>query len=1341
MSFILNLGDLGTFFSDELSALENFTNFLSSDFVNFFNTVVKDIENTFSFIGQAISDIPTFMQNIANNFLTILQNFVQTAIPVVSGFLSWLEEQVVNVFQSLSTVASDFINDAYNFFINIANSFANIASSIITDFLTNFGQNMKHISSAISQIVQFLTPFFAPITIGKFLPTITDKLAEILPEVEIDLAPVGLGGKIPIKFGEIVKALAETAVDFFDEVREEAQQTLKEFIKEPFISDFKISIREIFNEVGLGDLPFADPSFKLIANWVSVRSFDEVKDHLKETILLTGYPAWFTDAYLQSPIDDFVPKNPLFKPVSIRDVILASQYGILDFSAVSQYAYNNLITPTTAKLMYKNQTARLLQRAVEEGIRQFIITPDKAYQEIINNVNLSGKDLFEKVFTLEYEYAVQRIVRQFLRSLLSRALSNFGRPYLDLKTLESTVQELFKELGYPKKVQDVFNVMIEESQLVYSNQLLLTQLEQITRLGVFDEQKVKTILQANKFNEQIALQILNYELQYVQLQYMLRLYEQKLKAFIISSADAEKELKALGFNSEIVSEIVEEYQHIPLVEYQISQIESLAKKGYINSDELKKQLHPLQITKEFEDIFINYTNQEIQISTTLSIIEEQLKNFLIDEKSAENELKKLKINEYLIDEIKKKDFEINLNKLQLSYAEDLAKKGYLSIDELKKQLQQLKIAKEFENEFVKYINQETQISSTLNIVKEQLKNFLIDSKTAEEELKKLNINEYLINEIIKEEYETNFAKLKLSYIENLAKKGYLSQDEISKELHSLKIIKEVEDAFIQYINQEIQISTTLSIIKEQLKNFLIDSKTVDAELKKLKINEYLVNQIMKEDYEISLTKLQLSYFESLAKNLYIDEKQLEQELGKILKDKTAVDVYAQKIYYDYIYPKIVNYHVSLARHGIISDLKGLSKDIVEYEIKPAFLEYQISLELEYVKSQLKNLQITTDQAIAELTKLGIDKTIAEIIAQTYYLENAFPRIINYYTTLARNGIVVDISKLPKEIVEYEIRPVLTEKQVQLEIEYLKTLLKDFQITSDKAIQELEKLGVEKNLANLIVQTYTPIIYNLHTIIANIIEGQLYKVGKIPVNLGNAETELKKLGIPDNQIKVLLDQYASSFGLEIWRKYLPSLSHIETAIKYNYPDKQLVEYSFIPSEFLNLYTNLYQHELVGQYVQSLKSDYTELLVYGIQNSQLENLLRQYGINETLLGVLKLSAQIKKLILGFEEVYLTPSKALSISEYISNPTQLLQKVFSEFSIPSDLQNTYLEYARNRRVRTYVNDIISTINLLFEKGKIDLGTAQSYLQQLKKYGLTDEEIQLILLNWQLRSNLSSS
>jgi len=1056
MSTIFDLGAIGTFFSDEISALENFANWVSSTFINFMNAITTDIQNTLSFIGQAIGDIPTFMQNIATDFLTILQNFVQTAIPIIQGFLSWLEQQIVNAFQVLSSIASQFINDAYGFFQNIANVFAQIISTIVQDFLSGFGSNMSRIAPAISQIVQFLTPFIAPITIGKFLPAISEKLAEILPEIEISLAPIGLGGRIPIKFGEIIKAFAESGVDFLNEVRQEIQVTLKEFLKEPFIADFKITAREIFNNIGLGDLPFADPPFRLIANWVAVRSFEEIQDHLSETILLTGFPAWFTNAYLTPPADDFVPLNPIFKPVSIRDVILGAQYGFLNFDAVSQYSYNNLITPKTAQLMYKNETARLLQKAVEEGIRQFVVTPSQAYEEIIKNINLAGKDLFLKVFDLEYQYATQRLIRQFLRSLLSRALTNFGRPYIDLKFLQTTIQTLFKSLGYPTQVEQVFNIMIEESQIVYTNQLLLTQLQQIVRLGIFNEKEIKSELKANNFNENVALAILQGELKYIQLQHLLKEFQFKLQNYIISSRDAEKGLKSLGFDNSIISEVIFEYQTAPLIKYQISQIESLARKGYLSIDEIKKELNAIGVIKEFEDVFLNY------------------------------------------------------------------------------------------------------------------------------------------------------------------------------------------------LNQEIAISSTLNVLKQQLRSFLIDPKFVETELRKLKVNDYLVNEIIQEEYNINIAKLQLSLIESIAKTLYFDQQQLNTELGKIVKDKTVIDIYTQKFYFEYIYPKI----------------------------------------------------------------------------------------ISYYTQLARHGITANISKLPKDIVEYEIKPAIQVFQLTTEIEYIKTLLKDLQITPTNAVSRLESLGMQKDLANLIVQTYIPTIYSLHTIIGNIVNGQLFKVGKVPVNLGNAESQLRQLGIPDNQIKILLEQYASSFGLEIWRKYLPSLSQIETAIKYNYPEKQLIDYSFIPSEFLNLYSNLYQHELVGQYVQSLKTDYVQLLVYGVQNIQLESIMKQYGINQVLIEVFKLSAQIRKILTAYQELYLTPSKALSISEYISNPNQLLRKVFNEFQVPSDLQNTYLEYARNRRLRTYVNDIISTINLLFEKQKIDLNTAQSYLQQLKQYGLTNEEIQLILLNWQLRS-----
>ncbi len=45
----------------------------------------------------------------------------------------------------------------------------------------------------------------------------------------------------------------------------------------------------------------------------------------------------------------------------------------------------------------------------------------------------------------------------------------------------------------------------------------------------------------------LTLTILNYELQYVQLQHILKELQFKLRNYIISSRDVEKELKKLGF--------------------------------------------------------------------------------------------------------------------------------------------------------------------------------------------------------------------------------------------------------------------------------------------------------------------------------------------------------------------------------------------------------------------------------------------------------------------------------------------------------------------------------------------------------------------------------------------------------------------------------------------------------------------------------------------------------------------------------------------------------------------------------------------------------------------------
>jgi hypothetical protein len=271
---------------------------------------------------------------------------------------------------------------------------------------------------------------------------------------------------------------------------------------------------------------------------------------------------------------------------------------------------------------------------------------------------------------------------------------------------------------------------------------------------------------------------------------------------------------------------------------------------------------------------------------------------------------------------------------------------------------------------------------------------------------------------------------------------------------------------------------------------------------------------------------------------------------------------------------------------------------------------------------------------------------------------------------------------------------------------------------------------------MLVNIDTPVLFSVREIARNIVEGAIYNVQKVPVNVGNVANELRKLKVPEDQIPILVDEIASSIALELWRRYLPSLSDVEDAVRTGYPYQKLAQMAMIPSALLNVKLDLLQHHQVATLVQSMRIYYVELLMYGVTQTQLEGLLRQYGYNDAMLSVLRTEAQVRRELTVYQELGITPSKALSMSEYMENPDEFLKSIFDAYHVPADLQQKYLTYARNRRLQRYISEIISTIALLAEKKKISPDQAQQLLLQFKKYGLTDDEIQLILLNVQLRS-----
>ncbi|QJF12340.1 putative minor structural protein [Acidianus rod-shaped virus 3] len=1110
-SIISGLEAVETFFSDELTALENFTNFLASDFVSFFQTISGDFQHAISFLATAISDIPTFIQQGVSYFVQVLQNVFSNVSSAISGFVQYVSSAFQGFFQDASGLMQGFLDSIYGFFANIANGLAGFVAGAFEDLIQAFGSVGKYVASAVPQIINSVAPVFGPYLLARILPNAVDRLGEILPGIEISLAPVGLGGKFNIEFGEIAKMIGEPIADLMREITDEMMSDLKEFLKEPFISNFKITIREIFNSIGLGDLPFADPSYREITSWIGARSFSEMKDHLRETVLLTGYPAWFTNAFLEPPADDYIPGNPLFKPVAIRDVITASEYGLLPVSAVEQYAENNLITKKTAKLMYENQNLKLFQRVVEQGIRAFVVEPDKAYDLMLSGTSLSGKDLFTKYFDIEYQFATQRFAKQVLRALLSRALSNFGRPYVDIKYLTKTTDEIYKQLKLPKEVEKLFEEMITESQLVQYNQLIFTFLRSKVEKGIFDQKDVEKLLKDYNFNVNESLYILQNYVDLLITETEIQLIQQKLQNFFISDKDATHELKKLKIDDNYANLLVDRYYNLPLAKEKANVYISLLKKGYYNSHEAKTVFKALGYSASVIDELLDLYSQEIETELQIKTIEQKAQLFLLDEHEISTELKALHVSDALIQEI---------------------------------------------------------------------------------------ITEYL---------QIPFLKQQVAIYESLIKKGYYNSHEAKRLFSSLGYKQTAVEQLIPLYSQEIEIETTISKYKALLQHFLIDEKTTEQELKKLHVSDALIDELLTEYYQVPL-----------------DEK-------------------------------IFNIYLTLLEKGYI----------------------------------------TVDAIKKILGAKNVNATALKEISDAY---------------------------------NYEI-------EIENSIKYIQSLLKALIIDEKTAEQELKKLNISDTLTKAIIAEYTPVLVNVKSVAQTIIEGAIYNVQKVPISASHVAGDLKKLNIPDNQINALVDEIESQVALEIWRKYLPSLSDIKTALTYGYPIDKLLQLSLIPAELYNIHADLTQYEIVAKEVQNLKTTYAKLLTYNVVNSQLETMLRQYGINDQLLQVLQLQAQLEKILTAYQELYLTPSKALSIAEYVSNPDQLIQKVFAEYQVPPDLQQTYLEYTRNRRLKSYISEIIYTISDLFERHKISLDQAMQYLLQFKKYGLTDEEIELIKLNWQLR------
>lgn len=330
MSFIFSgLQDIENFFSTAGADLTAITHFLATEAINFANAVITGLEDLVSFFQLLVTNPGKAWTEIQQTFINVFNTVYQTLANAWNQFATFMSGVLQTVLQDLYNVFKDFINFLIGLGQTAANDLAGIVQTIIQPALTAALQAFGQAGQAASQVVQQFLPLISPIMLLRAVPGMLDKAGEIFGDIELSLEILGLGGNYKLKLGEFLEKIGEPIRDFLKEISEETMTIFRDSIKEPFISSFRVSLRQLWNDVGLGDLPFRDPNFKDVARFLTAKKFDEVVDHLNETLLLTGYPQWFTDTYHNPPTDSYIPGNPFYHPLPLTTAVPAVQLGLM----------------------------------------------------------------------------------------------------------------------------------------------------------------------------------------------------------------------------------------------------------------------------------------------------------------------------------------------------------------------------------------------------------------------------------------------------------------------------------------------------------------------------------------------------------------------------------------------------------------------------------------------------------------------------------------------------------------------------------------------------------------------------------------------------------------------------------------------------------------------------------------------------------------------------------------------------------------------------------------------------------------------------------------------------
>ena len=236
-------------------------------------------------------------------------------------------------------------------------------------------------------------------------------------------------------------------------------------------------------------------------------------------------------------------------------------------------------------------------------------------------------------------------------------------------------------------------------------------------------------------------------------------------------------------------------------------------------------------------------------------------------------------------------------------------------------------------------------------------------------------------------------------------------------------------------------------------------------------------------------------------------------------------------------------------------------------------------------------------------------------------------------------------------------------------------------------------------------------------------------------------DARNYGFTPKEIELIEKRVHYELLIESAREYIPSLGTIATMVEYVEVPRTIIDRVLqlrrVPSDFASLWLRYIKARSIASEVNQLVAEYRRLYEYFTVSQEVASKVMEWmkrgGWYGEELTVFSLALQLRKEYRVLSWLVPTIRQLVADARYIPEWEQVLNDVLRARGIDVARYQKQVEYykklARNRIVWRQIAWYRNRLVYAYANGIIDRATLVQKLQALKKYGLTDDEIALIV------------